>query len=1431
MSAQNQNDQNGSLADKQREVRLGLVMYGGVSLAIYINGVAREFFRAVRGNGVYKLVKALTDSDIIVDVISGTSAGGINGIMLAYALCNGKDFASCANLWRIDGDVRSLLRSPDKESEHTESLFDSEGYYQPRLEAAFRDMPDYVAEEGEIESKFPELDLFVTGTDVGGNIFTQFDDAGHPIDVKDHRSVFQLKHRAGRKEPFNPDSAGEVASIPENTFRALAKLSRITSCFPAAFTPVRVTNEDPGGETVDGKLQQWGDLGKDTCFLDGGIIDNKPFTYTIKEIFYRVADRQVERKLFYVEPDPEHFSRMETAAQPNFVQAIIASLIGIPGYESISDDLKLLAKHNSKIKQYQRLRSRLEAHLAGAPDSAREPSQSEKLLYEQCGLIALSERVIEGILKVDGRSELLGNDARLAASALIESFDAVETEMKSVTSAQDEAQPQDGAPAAKKRSRVPSTLRNFDVSYRLRRLFRTVYKIEETIRMRYAEGAKTGEINKYANLWRLLNREIELLDIVNVNMERLIDEAPIGWKEEIGGALRENDQARVTREAKLIWGVVSAALQELIGADEEAAKLLPPAFESLYAELNGADHETTVIRGFEDRMLSDFNRALKEKIEGKEKNGGMSAQHVAELKKGVAAKTAEERAQESRAFKGIFQLTKEFERNVIDRVLKDQNDAHEQGVRNAYYDFERVDAQLFPLEFVAELNEKDIIETIRISPRDAEKGFSNKGLSDKVSGDALYHFGGFFKRSWRSNDILWGRLDSLCQLVETLFNPERIRQVLGNRLQFERVRGRFFKNAPDGESQHEWVPAMRPERLFPNAGRATQHELEEWLVALLWHAEPPAGDALEPLLGGKAFAGKIERVVEAAQLEVLHEDLPSVITDALEEQARWNQFRFPRAQRKLRLPGLPASLGGAGGGGNGKPKGAQADAVMAKLEELNPFVYKPSDANLDPFVSVLAAAGAAHDVMRRFEQSPVNSNPETPMKTDLGTFFTNAYKIGSEALLRDMPPLVLLEILSVSLLVLRNCVLKAFGPNAARIKSHPLYVCMVDFPLRAFNTLVLFLRRVPSSRKWLPISLFFLSALLLFIGVVWHDSIIWTAQTYDVKGNTIEGQFHLRWFVVFIAAPLVVLFAQGVYLYQGKVNDWTWLRGARDLGLGFLLLFPMLIVILAYTRLYGAAKESLIAWGSPEVVAEYSVAAAIGLTLLGPLLALALLSRLSQKRRNNPGRLRELLQKYFSLQEMLVIARRLDLFSQSEVDALAREIGYFSQADLADISQRISLRLAWHRASDAGKEGTRYEAEEKEVSYAEVYEKFGEIEKELKREAYDALRGKVRSMERARVGAEVEQLAAAPVEADLRAVDEFYERIKKIEEEKVSMAVAAIENAKRTKRAEAAGIILAERMIDKAEERDGRDKPKDEREKTVTRLEDLMYSINPEALR
>ena len=97
-----------------------------------------------------------------MDIISGTSAGGINGIFLSYALTNGLDFSSVAKLWRELGDINALLRSPRTEPEQCKSLLDSEVYYQNTLRDALQNMTKY-QETYDDPTDIKELDLFVTG--------------------------------------------------------------------------------------------------------------------------------------------------------------------------------------------------------------------------------------------------------------------------------------------------------------------------------------------------------------------------------------------------------------------------------------------------------------------------------------------------------------------------------------------------------------------------------------------------------------------------------------------------------------------------------------------------------------------------------------------------------------------------------------------------------------------------------------------------------------------------------------------------------------------------------------------------------------------------------------------------------------------------------------------------------------------------------------------------------------------------------------------------------------------------------------------------------------------------------------------------------------------------------------------------------------------
>lgn len=96
--------------------------------------------------------------------------------------------------------------------------------------------------------------------------------------------------------------------------------------------------------------------------------------------------------------------------------------------------------------------------------------------------------------------------------------------------------------------------------------------------------------------------------------------------------------------------------------------------------------------------------------------------------------------------------------------------------RLAYEAFADLDTRLFPMEALGGLDEKDIIEPVRVSPDlgDAAFGFGRRERAAKVAGEEFSAFGGFFKRSWRANDILVGRLDGLYRLTTELLDEQRV---------------------------------------------------------------------------------------------------------------------------------------------------------------------------------------------------------------------------------------------------------------------------------------------------------------------------------------------------------------------------------------------------------------------------------------------------------------------------------------------------------------------------------------------------------------------------------------------------------------------------------------------------------------------------------
>jgi len=90
-------------------------------------------------------------------------------------------------------------------------------------------------------------------------------------------------------------------------------------------------------------------------FGDGGYLDNKPFGYAIDAIAQRRGGSmgRVERKLIYIEPDPERivsgFRALE--AQQHVPNAVESALIaqGLPRYETIREELLRLRDRNRLV--------------------------------------------------------------------------------------------------------------------------------------------------------------------------------------------------------------------------------------------------------------------------------------------------------------------------------------------------------------------------------------------------------------------------------------------------------------------------------------------------------------------------------------------------------------------------------------------------------------------------------------------------------------------------------------------------------------------------------------------------------------------------------------------------------------------------------------------------------------------------------------------------------------------------------------------------------------------------------------------------------------------------------------------------------------------------------------------------------------------------
>ncbi|GAA3129575.1 DUF3376 domain-containing protein [Streptosporangium carneum] len=308
-----------------KDIRLALVLNGGVSLAVWMGGVAHELdlLRRASGSGspepvpeneapVFEIWKELASNakaSVTIDVISGTSAGGLNGMLLATAIGRGTALTGLRKLWRDSAALNSLVGSPPTKPTYQNSVLSGKRLRE-LAEIALNDIND-----GALSLQEP-ITLFVTATALDGKSRPFKDSFGNHFDIRDHRRVYRFQHdrsavtykqiKGGWHLEINPSKN----DFHRENNNALAQAACATASYPVAFPPV---SEYP--------LMEYRHLPRPhsgypaSCVIDGGVLNNAPFEPVLEEITKREIDKPVERVVIYIVPSAGKMEQESTAHQ------------------------------------------------------------------------------------------------------------------------------------------------------------------------------------------------------------------------------------------------------------------------------------------------------------------------------------------------------------------------------------------------------------------------------------------------------------------------------------------------------------------------------------------------------------------------------------------------------------------------------------------------------------------------------------------------------------------------------------------------------------------------------------------------------------------------------------------------------------------------------------------------------------------------------------------------------------------------------------------------------------------------------------------------------------------------------------------------------------------------------------------------------------
>src|SRR4029077_10774556 len=86
-------------------------------------------------------------------------------------------------------------------------------------------------------------------------------------------------------------------------------------------------------------------------FIDGSVLNNRPFREAIAAIHGRPAYRQVDRRLVYIDPDPTPLGATSAQNVPGFFSTLRGAMSDIPRTQPVTDELGWVTEFNDQVSR------------------------------------------------------------------------------------------------------------------------------------------------------------------------------------------------------------------------------------------------------------------------------------------------------------------------------------------------------------------------------------------------------------------------------------------------------------------------------------------------------------------------------------------------------------------------------------------------------------------------------------------------------------------------------------------------------------------------------------------------------------------------------------------------------------------------------------------------------------------------------------------------------------------------------------------------------------------------------------------------------------------------------------------------------------------------------------------------------------------------